>query len=199
MGMQTWIAIIALANGLASSNIPEQPQWRSSYSEARQWAVERSKPLAVFIGSGTTGWSSVSRDGNFDPKVYQLLKDKYVCVYVDTNTESGKSLAKEFAVDKTGLVIGDKSGRTQAFYHNGNLSNELLAKAFERYAENREVKVTETVSTLNPPVVYLNVAPVTYSSVTPAHYQSTCPNCPNYVPSYAQSYSNCPNGNCPKP
>ena len=149
--MTSWFAIVALAGSLASANIPEQPKWEKSYFEARTWAMEREKPLAVFIGSGVSGWEKVSKDGAFDAKVYQLLKDKYVCVYIDTDKEEGKELAKQFAVDAKGLVISDKSGNTQAFYHSGDLSNSVLAKAVERYADVSEAKSTETVATLEPP------------------------------------------------
>jgi hypothetical protein len=177
--------MVALAGSLASANIPQQPKWEKSYFEARTWAVEKQKPLAVFIGSGVSGWEQVSKDG-FDPKVYQLLKDKYVCVYVDTNTDAGKSLAKAFAVDAKGLVISDKTGNTQAFHHNGDLSKDLLAKAVEKYSEVAVAASTESVATLAP-------APVVIAAPT-IQYQSTCPSCPNYVP----GYSTCPNGNCPK-
>jgi len=178
--MSSFIAIVALAGSLASANIPEQPKWEKSYFEARTWAAERQKPLAVFIGSGVSGWEKVSKDGQFDAKVFQLLKDKYVCVYVDTDTETGKKLAQVFAVDRKGLVISDKTGNTQAFHHSGDLSKDMLAKAVERYADVAQANSTESVATLAPPPVI--------------KYQSTCPSCPNYVP----GYSTCPNGNCPK-
>lgn len=178
--MSSWIVMVALAGSLASANIPEQPKWEKSYSEARTWAIEHQKPLAVFIGSGVSGWEKVSKDG-FDPKVNQLLKDKYVCVYIDTDTAAGKDWAKAFAVDAKGLVISDKAGNTQAFHHNGDLSKDLLAKAVEKYADVNVAQATETVTTLNPPAPAIR-------------YQSTCPSCPNYVP----GYSTCPNGNCPK-
>src|SRR5580658_8385406 len=133
--MSSWIAIVALAGSLASANIPEQPKWEKNYFDARTWAAERQKPLAVFIGSGVSGWEKVSKDGAFDPKVYQLLKDKYACVYIDSDTEAGKEMAKRFAVETKGLIISDKTLNTEAFYHNGDLSKDLVAKALERYAD----------------------------------------------------------------
>ena len=178
--MNTLIAIVALAGSLASANIPEQPKWEKSYFEARTWAAERQRPLAVFIGSGVSGWEKVSKEGSFDPKVNQLLKDKYVCVYIDTDTQDGKALAMVFQVNGKGLVISDKTGNTQAFHHSGDLSPALLVKAVERYADVKEARSTETTATLAPPPVM--------------HDQSSCPNCPNYRP----SFSSCPNGNCPK-
>jgi hypothetical protein len=149
--MTTWIAIVALAGSLASANIPEPPKWEKNYYDARTWAVQRQKPLAVFIGSGVSGWEKVSKDGSFDPKVYQLLKEKYVCVYIDSDTEAGKGLAKRFEVAGKGLVIGDKTGNTQAFHHSGEMSKTLLVKAIERYADAGEAKSTETAAVLEPP------------------------------------------------
>jgi hypothetical protein len=177
--MSTLIALFALA-GSTYGNIPAQPSWKNDYSQARLVALEGKKPLAVFIGSGVSGWQQVSADGGFQAKVNELLKDKYVCVYVDTDTAAGKNLAKDFQVDGKGLVISDKSGKTQAFHHSGDLNKELLEKALVRHADTAEAAATETVADLAPkPVI---------------KYQSTCPSCSNYAP----SYGSCPGGNCPR-
>ena len=176
--MQIVSAIIALAGSIVSANnIPEQPQWQKSYSDARTSAAERQKPLAVFIGSGVSGWEKLSKDGSFDPKVYQLLKDKYVCVYINTDTELGKAQAKQFAVEVKGLVISDKTLNTEAFYHNGDMSKELVAKALERYADTAVATSTDTAAVLAPAP-----APV---------MQYSCPSCPNYGGS-----GGCASGNC---
>jgi hypothetical protein len=159
--MTACIAMVALA-GSVFGNIPAQPEWKSDYREARQLALEGKKPVAVFIGNGSSGWK-----GQFDAKLHKLLKDKYVCVYVDTSTTAGKSLAKEFAVSSSGLVISDKTGQTQSFNHSGELSKELLEKALVRYADLEVAQGTESVSQLAP---------------KPVIYQSTCPSCPNYAP-----------------
>jgi hypothetical protein len=178
-GMQILCAVAALLSGLATANIPEQPQWQKSYSDARVWAADKQKPLAVFIGSGVSGWEKLSKDGAFDPKVYQLLKDKYACVYIDSDTEAGKEMAKRFAVETKGLIISDKTLNTEAFYHNGDLSKDLVAKALERYADTAVASTTETAAALAPS------APV---------MQYSCPSCPNY----GGSYGGCPGGNCPR-
>jgi hypothetical protein len=174
--MQVLSLMVALAGSFASANIPEQPQWQKSYSEARAWAAERQRPLAVFIGSGVSGWEKVSKDGSFDPKVYQLLKDKYACVYINTDTEAGKALAKSFEVDGKGLVISDKTGNTEAFHHSGDLGKDQVAKALERYADPKVATTTETAAALSPKPVM----------------QYSCPSCPNY----GGSFGGCPNGQC---
>jgi hypothetical protein len=150
--MQTVMALIALAGSVASANIPAKPQWQSDYRQAGIMAADARKPLAVFVGHGVSGWEKVSKDGNFDPKVNELLNDKYVCLYIDTNTASGRKLATDFDVAGKGLIISDKTGNTQAFYHSGDLSKDVLAKALERYAEpTRVAQSTETVAQLTPP------------------------------------------------
>ena len=178
--MTSLLSMIALVVSIASANIPAQPEWKNDYRAARQLSLDGKKPLAVFIGSGVSGWEKVSSEGGFDQKVNQLLTDNYVCVYIDTNSEAGKNLAKDFAVTNKGLVISDKTGKTQAFHHSGELSKDLLAKAIERYSDaNRESPGTETVVHLSPPPAAVR-------------YQSTCPTCPNYAP----SLGGCANGNC---
>lgn len=168
--MQTIIAVIALTGSVASANIPETTQWKPSYRDAYIAATESNRPLAVFIGSGAGVW-----ENGFDTKVHQLLKQKYVCVYIDASTEAGQALAKTFAVNGKGLVISDKAGTSQAFHHSGELSKELLVKALERYAD-RELTSTESAANLAPkPAVQIN---------------SYCPSC--------QFQSSCPGGNCPR-
>jgi hypothetical protein len=182
--MQSLLAIVALAGSIA--NIPDRPQWQNDYRTAAL-AAEGKKPLAVFVGSGVNGWEQVAKDGGFDAKVAQLLKDKYVCVYVDTKTTSGTNLAKQFAVDGKGLVISDKVGKTQAFYHNGDLSHDLLVKALERYADCAESQGTETITDLAPPPVY---QPAT-------RFQNIYPTSPNFAPAgFSPSFGGAPNGGC---
>jgi hypothetical protein len=171
-------ALITLALASFASAIPAQPQWQNDYREARLMALEGKKPLAVFIGSGVSGWEKVSAEGDLDPKVNELLKEKYVCVYINTDTATGKSLAKGFAVAGKGLVISDKAGSTQAFYHDGELSKNLLEKALVRYADTAVAQGTETVAHLAAP------APAQYA---PAQYYIIGGGCPG---------GNCGGGGC---
>ena len=50
---------------------------------------------------------SVVREGSFDPAVTKLLASKFVCVYVDTNTVSGRTLADSLQIASQGIVISD--------------------------------------------------------------------------------------------
>ena len=69
------------------------PLWLEHYGEAREHGRTQSKPVAVFIGSGSSGWHQVSRDGQFDREVNQILADAYVCLYVNTESDYGQELA----------------------------------------------------------------------------------------------------------
>ena len=93
---------IALAGSFASANIPAQPQWQNDYREARLMALEGKKPLAVFIGSGVSGWEKVAKDGNFDPKLNELLKEKYVCVYVEHRHDGRREVGQGFCSGRQG-------------------------------------------------------------------------------------------------
>lgn len=149
--MQTLMAIIALANGIASGNIPERPRWQSNYFDARAQAISSVRPLAVFIGSGKTDWQKGVRDSS-DVKVSQLLREKYVFVFVDTDSESGQKVAAEFGIKAKGLIISDRGVNAQQFFHSGDVTASDLAKALARYADpNRAFRSTETLAQLNPP------------------------------------------------
>lgn len=146
--MQTLYVVVALAGSVAG-NIPERPNWRTDYFEAR--AANAGKPLAVFLGSGANGWEHVIREG-IDPKAVQLLKEKYTCVFVDTDSRGGAGLASAFAVNGRGLVISDRTGDAQQFHHSGDLSANDLCRALERYADPyRPFVATETLAQIHPP------------------------------------------------
>jgi hypothetical protein len=177
--MNALIALVAL--GFAENNIPVSwtPAWQNDYRQAKLQASEFGKPLAVLIGSGKKGWDSVAQ-GSIDENIARLLNTKYVCVYIDTDTASGKKLAEAFEVKEKGLVISDRAGSTQAFYHNGDLSQNTLTKALEKYSDaNRVALSTETVLEVDPkpvPAPQPTYYPggIRYYGTVPG---STCPNC----------------------
>src|SRR3954454_24576144 len=95
--MYTSIVLVALAGtAVTSAAVPESLQWRSDYVAARQESGRERKPLAVFIGSGPKGWEQRTKEGQLSSDAQALLHKSYVCVYIDTASESGQRLAREF-------------------------------------------------------------------------------------------------------
>lgn len=165
--MHTWIAL-ALVGSTASANIPEGLTWQKDYNAAKLQAKEAQKPLAVFIGTGTDGWTTLIREGSSDPTVNRVLMENYVCVYADRSTPAGQRLAEVFEVaNGTGLVISDKTGSVQAYHHSGLLARADLTRTLERYADpDRLVYATET---LTEGRYSTTAAP---QQLTPARYQA---------------------------
>src|SRR4051812_30211337 len=118
------MAAAALAAGISPSNITPQPTWLDDYATAQTRVAAIRKPMAVFVGSGKDGWGKVVRDGSLDPAVTKLLADKFVCVYIDTDTAAGRSLAGAFEVASRGLIISDRAGTKQAFSLSGDLTRD---------------------------------------------------------------------------
>lgn len=149
--MCTTILLIALSGFPALANVEEAPSWLTDYSEARKQGLSEKKPLAVFVSSGKNGWKTVARDGELGKDIDKTLADSYVCVYVDSATDSGKRLASALGLGAgKGIVISDSSGSLMAFYHEGDLANRDLARYLSRFADpQRTVEATET----NPPAV----------------------------------------------
>ena len=56
------------------------------------WTVANTLTI-VFIGKGDVGQARLVSDGQIPAAANQLLNANYVCVYVDTDTAAGKSLA----------------------------------------------------------------------------------------------------------
>ena len=139
--MYTAMAFVALTMGTLSTN----PTFLDDYRAAQAKVTVAGKPMAVFVGSGKAGWESVIREGGFDPAATKLLAEKFVCLYVDSSTPAGKSLASAFQVGDRGVVLSDRIGLTQVYSAVGTVSRAELTRALVAYADVKDVpKATET-------------------------------------------------------
>jgi hypothetical protein len=125
------ILVMAVSPLLAPASL--SPEWNHDYGRALKDATAAGKPIAIFIGSGKDGWQAVGK-GTLSSDAVKLLKERYVCLYVDTSTVDGKELAGAFdAGEQPTLVISDKSARYQAFKQHGPLPEEKLEQALNQY------------------------------------------------------------------
>lgn len=179
--MSTSIVLVALSGLLASAASNEEPGWLREYGKARQRGQKEEKPLAVFIGSGKTGWNQLSKEGSLGKEVNKLLAEHYVCLYVNMDEPSGKRLASAFEVSGPGVVISTTSGQQQAFRYEGRLGNPDLARYLTRYADPElALQHTETVE----------VARVSYyQPATPVYTQPM-------QGSFSPSFGNVSRGSC---
>ncbi len=181
--ISTTFAAVALSAVLSTGAVAV-PTWQSDYSKAIAAAAAEQKPVAVFIGQGQAGYSKLV-GGEFPTDAGQLLAKNYVCVYVDTDTAAGKSLAGQFDISK-GLVISCKGGDVQALRYTGTVSPSNLTSYLTKYSEAKTVATTETVGAVPAGAIY-----------------GGCPNgrCPTsaYTPVYSSypTFSSCLNGKCP--
>lgn len=169
--------VVALATTVAGP--ADNGGWSSDYSAAVKQGAAAGKPVAVFIGTGKSGWNKLSQDGELSAEARQALKS-YVCVYIDASTEQGKKLAEAFEVPEgLGIILSDRTGKLQAFRHEGDLADARLTQYLERFSDpSLVVQTTVTNPTRRSYYGGPGAAPAG------AGY---CPNCPT-----------CPNGRCPK-
>jgi hypothetical protein len=173
--MYTLMAVVALTTSVSTTTLSQTPTWHNDYAAARSRAAAVGKPMAVFVGNGQAGWGSVVRDGSLDPAVNRLLAEKFVCLYVDTATAAGRSLAGAFEVAGHGLIISDRKGTSQAYSLSGDLTRAELVRALEKYAEaGPEAQATETI---------VREAPASVRLVSVA-YPAPPVSAPQYVPQY---------------
>ena len=167
--MHTSILLLALWGiGGDSRAALATPQWASDYQEASRLVEARNRPLLILFAHGKDGWDRVVSGGEPTPQVQQLLASDYVCASIDTSTEMGQRLADRFELpDGTGLVISDRAGAKQAFWHAGRISESDLGAKLRKYAD-PEVRV-ETTETL------VRATTVTTSSYAPAAAQAAYP------------------------
>jgi hypothetical protein len=164
--MYTAVLLVALSGSAPS--FMDGPAWIMDYGEARNLSQKEEKPIAVFFGSGATGWNGISREGRMNQEIAGLLGKYYICLYLDTASPEGRRLARAFEMDESrGIVISNSKGNLQAFRHEGDLSNEDLWYYLQRFSNpNLAVFHTET----NPPERATrfqesgNVAPANYET-----------------------------------
>ena len=145
--MYTSVLLVALSSGFACGElIPSRSLWLNDYSLALERGLAQARPLAVFFGTGDTGWGKINKEGSLSKEGELLLQSHYVCLYVDMSKKPGQELAQAFAISHAvGLVISDQSGKLQAFCHSGDLKSADLDRYLRRYADaNRLVATTET-------------------------------------------------------
>lgn len=184
--MSSTFAAVVLSAALSSGAVAT-PSWQTDYAKAITLAAAEQKPVAVFIGKGQTGYTQVV-NGTIPTEAGQLLAKNYVCVYVDTTTAAGKTLAGQFDISR-GFVISGKGGSVQALRYAGTVAPENLTTYLSKYSEVKTIVTTETAG----------------EATLPATSFGGCPNgrCPStvsgtYTPIYSGfPSSSCPNGKCP--
>jgi hypothetical protein len=144
--MNTSMVALVVLSSLLGDGL--EPNWQSVYHDAQSLNSAQKKPMALIFGTGPQGWRQVAQEGKLEPPALQLLASNYVCVYVDTSTRSGKSLAAMFEIQRDqGVVLSDRNGAKQAFWHQGQLSNQSLTRYLQKYADSQvDVTTTETVN-----------------------------------------------------
>jgi hypothetical protein len=156
--MHTFFLILAL------TAVSPATAWEYNYVSAQQHALEQRKPLVVLFGSGANGWTAIRGDSQ-PSEAALLISQHYVCVYVDTSNSAGKQLAQNFDISQNaGLVISDRNGSTQAFWHQGDMEQATLTRYLQKYADPLVVvNTTETVNTVRasyyPPTSGYQAAP----------------------------------------
>jgi hypothetical protein len=141
-----YTSVVLALVGLYAPTLDQEPVWNANYWQARKQGQQQGKPLAVFVGSGQAGFEKLSREGRLSPAVRRTLQASYVCVYLDTNTREGGSLAETFAINNgVGVVLSDRTGQTQAFHHDGELAETDLVHNLQRFAD-PDVVVQETIT-----------------------------------------------------
>jgi hypothetical protein len=187
----TTLAVFALAGGIGSGVIPSTPNLQTDYAQAMNRASEERKPIAVFIGHGDASFQKMLVEGKIPTDAAKLLRDSYVCLYLDADTASGKDLAGRFEISE-GLVISGPGGSLQAYRHNGTVTGAELTKQLTQYAS-----AGQPASTVNAGVS----TGVRY--VVGGCANGSCGTTYTYVPSSGQyvipagGYSSCPTGTCP--
>ena len=218
----TTFAAVAFGALLSTGSVPV-PAWQTDYSQAMAKASAEQKPLAVFFARGEAGYAKIV-GGQIPAEAGQVMTKSFVCVYVDTDTTAGQSLASAFSLPK-GLIISNKGGELQALRHTGNVSPTDLTGYLTRYSDTTRVITTEKVgevSTVAAPsgTVFSSCANGRCGLTTSAYASApistsahpTFSSCASgqcgamspysaYHPTYHTSYptfSSCSNGRCSK-
>ena len=184
----TAFAVLALASGVDLGLSPSNPKWQTDYAQAMINASAEKKPMAVFIGHGNDMVKRMTAEGVISADAAKLLAASYVCIYLDTDTASGKDWAGRFEITQ-GLVISNPGGTLQAYRYTGNMPATTLTRELTHYASAGQPSTTVSAGVLptRPCFVYTT---------------GGCANgsCQTIIPASGVTYpygSSCPSGRCP--
>jgi hypothetical protein len=193
--------LLALSGMAAPADVAEGPSWLSDYGKAVKLQEREQKPMAVFLCPGKA--DKLCRDGSLNGEARKALADGYVCCHIDTATEEGKSLAREFGLSGSqGLVISDRTGQLQALRHEGDVSSAELGRYLQRYS-NPDVAVRTTETNGGSRISYygpdagggLDVR-TSYYSGGPAYAPAPYPYFGGMGGGYCPTCSGCAGGRC---
>ena len=168
------LAVAAVAGMMATGSLAQQPDWQTDYANALKAAADQNKPLAVFIGQGGSGTTSAVTEGAIGTDAVDLLRSKFVCLYVDTATDAGRELADDFQMSR-GIVVSDRTGTVQAYRRSGvPTTAELNGQLARIVSPPAAVTTTSYASPLTaaPAPSYAAPAP---SYVAPRYYSAPAP------------------------
>jgi hypothetical protein len=135
--------VILLSAVLGQAEEQTAPQWRQSYTQAQNMAAQIKRPVAVFLTPGPNSLDKLI-PGGLNDQAREILTSDYIPVVVDTTTPEGQRLARAFELrDGQGLVLSDRAGAYQAFWSQGNLTNEDLVRTLQKYANQTNIRMTE--------------------------------------------------------
>jgi hypothetical protein len=137
--MSLTLVLVALAQVINSPTATNK--WLDDYNTGYKQAVAQHKPLAVFVGHGTTGYNAVAQEGQLDQQSQKLLREHYVCVYVDATEEGNRDLVRQLkAGDGTALVLSDPKAEFVAFRHVGTMTKDQLGNTLKSYSQDKKVE-----------------------------------------------------------
>jgi hypothetical protein len=131
--MLTATLAAVLIGGLSPGANAALPNLHTDYAQAKAIATAGNKPMAVFIGRGSGTMGRMLADGSIPSDAAHMLRDRYVALYLDTQTPAGKEVADRFAL-VDGLVISSPGGSVQAYRHAGSLGGQELTRQLGQYA-----------------------------------------------------------------
>jgi hypothetical protein len=119
----TSLLTITLAGLVNTTTVGQQPEWQTSYSQARELSAKAQKPIAVFITASAI---------ELPAEAVAELNKNFVALKIDTTTETGKELAAAFKVSE-GMVISNKTGTTIATRVAGPVASTNLVSTLTSY------------------------------------------------------------------
>jgi len=152
--MNTLVLVVSAFVGQPGEQVqPPNPAWQTDYIKAQKQASQTQKPMAVFLAPGENGISRLLQ-GGLSPQCKEVLVSKYIPVLIDTSTAEGKRWANSFQISDMGVVISDRGGQYQAFWRNGEVTNPMLMRQLQKYADQTNIIATEVSGRLTfyPPI-----------------------------------------------
>ncbi len=130
-----YVTPLLVLGAALSQAAPTETVWHQNYGDSLKQVREVDKPLFIVFGSASSEFGKMTDNGPFvNTQIEERLSADYVRLYVNPESERGKTLTKLFKVETFPFIaVIDRSGKQQVYRRAGSHTPERIDSLLAQY------------------------------------------------------------------